>query len=200
MYGARVSTTSRTGAIRRSAAGALPGLVVLEPTVHADARGFFVETYRESAAAARGLPTGWVQENHARSVRGVLRGMHFSVDPGQAKLVRCARGRVLDVVVDVRPGSPAFGRWEAVELDDESGRQLYVPVGVAHGYYVLSDVADVVYKCTEYYAPAKERGVLWSDPALGIPWPEGPRIVSERDAAAPTLAEIAGDLPFGYPG
>src|SRR4029079_16592064 len=113
-----------------------------------------------------GLPTRWVQENHARSTRGVLRGMHFSVDPGQGKLVRCARGRVLDVAVDIRRGSPTFGRWEAITLDDGSGRQVFVPVGFAHGYYVLSEVADVVYKCTEYYAPEKERGILWDDPSV----------------------------------
>lgn len=176
----------------------LPGFTVVEPTVHADARGFFVETFREDAARDAGIDLAWVQDNHARSQRGVLRGMHFSVDPGQAKLVRCARGRVLDVVVDVRPGSPTFGRWEGVELDDENGRQVFVPVGFAHGYLVLSEVADVVYKCTEYYDPSKERGIAWDDPDVGIEWPAGPKTVSERDATAPRLAEISADLPFAY--
>lgn len=176
----------------------LPGFLAIEPTVHHDARGFFVETYRAEPLAARGLCTEWVQDNHARSQRGVLRGMHFSVDPGQVKLVRCARGRVLDVVVDVRAGSPTFGRWAALELDDEGGRQAYVPLGFAHGYYVLSEVADVVYKCSAYYDPAKERGIRFDDPAVGIAWPEGPRIVSERDARAPLLADVAGDIPFAY--
>ena len=113
----------------------------------------------------------WVQDNQARSQNGVLRGMHFSVEPGQAKLVRCARGRVLDVVVDVRAGSPTFGRWEGVELDDERGVQVYVPVGFAHGYLVLSETADVVYKCSAYYDGAKERGIAWDDPEVGIDWP-----------------------------
>lgn len=176
----------------------LPGFLSVEPTVHRDERGFFVETYRESALAEAGLNTAWVQDNHARSTRGVLRGMHFSVDPGQVKLVRCARGRVLDVVVDIRRGSPTFGRWDALELDDASGRQAYVPLGFAHGYYVLSEVADVVYKCSAYYDGAKERGIRFDDPAVAIEWPEGERVVSTRDAEAPLLAEIAGDLPFAF--
>jgi dTDP-4-dehydrorhamnose 3,5-epimerase len=176
----------------------LPGFVALEPTVHADERGFFVETYRASALEAHGLVTDWVQDNHARSARGVLRGMHFSVDPGQVKLVRCARGRILDVVVDIRRGSPTFGRWASLELDDKSGRQAYVPLGFAHGYYVLSDVADVVYKCSAYYDVAKERGIRFDDPAVGIDWPAGERTVSERDAAAPSLADIADGVPFAY--
>lgn len=178
----------------------LPGFVAVEPTVHRDERGFFVETYREEALADAGLVTRWVQDNHARSTRGVLRGMHFSVDPGQVKLVRCARGRVLDVAVDIRRGSPTFGRWDAIELDDESGRQAYVPLGFAHGYFVLSDVADVVYKCSAYYDPAKERGIRFDDPAVGIEWPAGERIFSERDATAPLLADLAGSLPFTFPG
>ncbi len=178
----------------------IPGLVILEPTVHADERGFFVETYRQSLADEAGVGGPWVQENHARSVRGVLRGMHFSVDPGQAKLVRCARGRVLDVAVDLRRGSPAFGRWQAVELDDASARMVHVPAGLAHGYYVLSDVADVVYKCSEYYDPAKERAIAWDDPDVAIAWPGGERIVSDRDRAAPRLADVAGELPFAYAG
>jgi dTDP-4-dehydrorhamnose 3,5-epimerase len=184
----------------RVAATSLPGFIAIEPTVHRDERGFFVETYRESALAEAGLVTDWVQDNHARSTRGVLRGMHFSVDPGQVKLVRCARGRVLDVVVDIRSGSPTFGRWDALELDDVSGRQAYVPLGFAHGYYVLSDVADVVYKCSAYYDGAKERGIRFDDPAIGIEWPEGERVVSDRDADAPLLADIADDLPFAFTG
>lgn len=173
-----------------SAPTAIPGVIVLAPQVHADDRGFFVETFRESVLAERGIRHRWVQDNQARSQRGVLRGMHFSVDPGQAKLVRCARGRVLDVVVDLRAGSPTHGRWQGVELDDEGGAQVYVPAGLAHGYLVLSEVADVVYKCSEYYDPAKERSLAWDDPEVGISWPDGPKIVSERDAAAPRLAEV----------
>lgn len=178
----------------------LPGFLAVEPTVHRDARGFFMETYRAEALAAHGLVTDWVQDNHARSQRGVLRGMHLSVDPGQVKLVRCARGSVLDVVVDVRHGSPTFGRWAALQLDDAGGRQAYVPRGFAHGYYVLSDTADVVYKCSAYYDPAKERSIRFDDPAVGIAWPDGPRTVSDRDAAAPLLADAAGSLPFVFTG
>lgn len=184
----------------RLATTSLPGFLAIEPTVHRDERGFFVETYRESALGDAGLNTDWVQDNHARSAHGVLRGMHFSVDPGQVKLVRCARGRVLDVVVDIRRGSPTFGRWDALELDDVSGRQAYVPLGFAHGYYVLSDVADVVYKCSAYYDGAKERGIRFDDPAVGIVWPEGERVVSGRDAGAPLLADIADHLPFTFTG
>jgi dTDP-4-dehydrorhamnose 3,5-epimerase len=169
--------------------------MAIEPTIHRDERGFFIETYRAEVLAAVGLCTDWVQDNHARSTRGVLRGMHFSVDPGQVKLVRCARGRVLDVVVDIREGSPTFGRWDALELDEGNGRQAYVPLGFAHGYYVLSDVADVVYKCSAYYDGAKERGIRFDDPAVGIEWPDGERIVSDRDAQAPLLAEIIHELP-----
>lgn len=178
----------------------LPGFMIVEPTVHADERGFFVETFRESALRDAGIETAWVQDNHARSQRGVLRGMHFSVDPGQEKLVRCARGRVLDVVLDVRLGSPSFGRWEAVELDDESGRQVYVPLGFAHGYLVLSETADVAYKCSAYYDGSKERGIAWDDPEVGIAWPEGEKTISDRDRAAPRLAEVAESIPFTFAG
>jgi dTDP-4-dehydrorhamnose 3,5-epimerase len=174
----------------------LAGLVVLEPVVHRDARGFFVETFREDALAVAGVAEHWVQDNHSRSAHGVLRGMHFSVGAGQAKLVRCARGRILDVAVDIRRGSPTYGRWEAVELDDERHRMVYLPIGFAHGFVVLSDVADVAYRCSAYYDPAVERGFAWDDPDVGIAWPDLPVEVSARDAAAPRLADIAEDLPF----
>ncbi len=173
-------------------------MLVLEPVVHRDERGFFAETFRADALSAAGIDVAWVQDNQARSQKGVLRGMHFSVEPGQAKLVRCARGRVLDVVVNVRAGSPTFGRWEGVELDDERGVQVYVPVGFAHGYLVLSDTADVVYKCSAYYDGAKERGIAWDDPDVGIIWPEGDKIVSDRDRTAPLLSQLAPSIPFTY--
>ena len=173
-------------------------MLVLEPVVHRDERGFFAETFRADALCAAGIDVAWVQDNQARSQKGVLRGMHFSVAPGQAKLVRCARGRVLDVVVDVRAGSPTFGRWESVELDDERGVQVYVPVGFAHGYLVLSDTADVVYKCSAYYDAAKERGIAWDDPEVGIAWPAGEKIVSDRDRTAPLLSQLAPSIPFTY--
>ena len=173
-------------------------MLVLEPVVHRDERGFFAETFRADALSDAGIDDVWVQDNQARSQRGVLRGMHFSVEPGQAKLVRCARGRVLDVVVDVRAGSPTFGRWEGVELDDERGVQVYVPVGFAHGYLVLSETADVVYKCSAYYDGAKERGIAWDDPEVGIAWPAGEKIVSDRDRSAPLLSQLAPSIPFTY--
>jgi dTDP-4-dehydrorhamnose 3,5-epimerase len=174
----------------------LEGPVLLKPVIHGDARGFFSETYREDALARLGISVTFVQDNHSRSGRGVLRGMHFQIGEGQAKLVRCARGSIHDVVVDLRRGSPTFGEWEAHQLDDERGLQLYVPVGFAHGFCVTSEVADVTYKCSSYYDPALERGIAFDDPDVGIEWPDLDLTVSERDRTAPRLAEIAGELPF----
>jgi dTDP-4-dehydrorhamnose 3,5-epimerase len=168
----------------------LDGLVLLTPTKHGDERGFFMETFRADSWAAQGVATDFVQDNHSRSRRGTVRGMHFQTSPGQGKLVRVARGRVLDVVVDIRPDSPTFGQWEAFELDDENAHQLWIPVGFAHGFCVLSDVADFVYKCTSYYDPASESGFSFADPDVGIEWPEGELIYSERDRNAPRLAEL----------
>jgi dTDP-4-dehydrorhamnose 3,5-epimerase len=174
----------------------LDGLVLLAPPVFGDERGFFQETWRADAWEAAGVPTAFVQDNHSRSRRGTLRGIHFQTHPGQGKLVRCARGRVLDVVVDLRRASPTFGQWEGVELDDERGHQLWIPVGFGHGFCVLSDVADFVYKCTAYYDPATEAGIRFDDPDVGIAWPEIDLVFSERDRTAPRLAEIAAGLPF----
>ncbi len=176
----------------------LEGPVLIQPQVHGDARGFFQETYRRDAFASLGITDEFVQDNHSRSGRGVLRGMHFQLGEGQAKLVSCARGAILDVVVDIRRGSPTFSRWEAHQLDDENHRELYVPVGFAHGFCVTSEVADVVYKCSSYYAPDLERGIAYDDPDVGIEWPDLDLIVSERDAKVPRLAEIAHELPFEY--
>jgi dTDP-4-dehydrorhamnose 3,5-epimerase len=180
----------------------LPGLVVLEPDVRRDDRGFFLETYRRRWHAQAGMPPRkqFVQDNHSRSGYGVLRGMHFQVGEGVAKLVRCARGRIFDVAVDVRSGSPTYGQWEGVELDERSMRELYIPVGFAHGFCVLSEVADVLYKQTAYYEPALERGFAWNDPAVGVRWPLPPEelLISERDAQAPLLSEIAQELPFRW--
>jgi dTDP-4-dehydrorhamnose 3,5-epimerase len=179
----------------------LPGAMILEPGVFSDERGFFCETYRLEWHPSAGIPPEerFIQDNHSRSTRGVVRGMHFHIGPGVAKLVRCSRGRIVDVIVDLRRGSPTYAQWEAVELDDEHMRALYVPVGFAHGFCVLSDVADVLYKQTAYYDPAVERGIAWNDPAVAIEWPtEIEPIVSERDRAAPTLREVAGELPFVY--
>ena len=176
----------------------LAGLVVLEPAVHGDERGFFVESFRESALAELGIHDHWVQDNHSRSSRGVVRGMHFALPPGQAKLVRCARGAILDVCVDIRRGSPTYGQWDAAELDDRAMRMVYVPVGFAHGYCVVSDVADVVYKCSDYYDPVLEREISVGDPDIAIAWPTPPSGMSQRDRDAPLLREIADSLPFVF--
>ena len=138
-----------------------------------------------------------MQDNHSRSRRGTVRGIHFQTHPGQGKLVRCARGAVLDVVVDLRRGSPTFGEWEAAELDDVHGRQLWIPIGFGHGFCVLSETADFVYKCTNYYDGATEAGIRFDDPEVGIEWPTGFELLySERDRNAPRLAEVADSLPF----
>jgi dTDP-4-dehydrorhamnose 3,5-epimerase len=175
----------------------LDGPLLLEPATHGDARGFFIETYRENEWAELGITETFVQDNQSRSRQGVVRGIHFQLPPGQAKLVRVARGAILDVVVDMRRESPTFGAWEGHELSDENNRQLYVPIGFGHGFCVVSDVADVVYKVSGYYAAEIERGFAWDDPDVGIEWPSGIELsVSERDATAPRLAEIADELPF----
>jgi dTDP-4-dehydrorhamnose 3,5-epimerase len=176
----------------------LTGPLLLAPQVHADSRGFFAETFRTSTWEEAGVRHEWVQDNHSRSRRGALRGLHFQTQPGQAKLIRCARGEIYDVVVDLRRGSPTFGEWEAHELDDREMRQLYIPVGFAHGFCVVSEQADVVYKCSTYYEAATEGSLAWDDPEVGIDWPDDEPTVSERDAGAPRLAEIADALPFRY--
>jgi dTDP-4-dehydrorhamnose 3,5-epimerase len=179
----------------------LDGLVLLAPAVHGDERGFFIETFREDTWSEHGIPTAFVQDNHSRSRRGTLRGIHFQTHPGQGKLVRCARGRVLDVVVDLRRGSPTFGEWEAVELDDEQCLQLYIPVGFGHGFCVLSETADFVYKCTAYYDAATEAGIRFDDPDVGIRWPDDLDLLySDRDRDAPRLADLAASLPFRFEG
>ena len=166
----------------------LEGPILLEPKVHGDARGFFVETARANVLAELGIGDNFVQDNHSRSTRGVLRGMHFQ--PGMAKLVRCARGAIFDVLVDIRPNSPAFGRWEGIELTDENHHQLYCPDGFAHGFCVLSDVADVVYRCSAYYDPEHESGFRFDDPEVGIEWPAIELVTSDRDSRAPLLSEL----------
>ena len=174
----------------------LDGPVLIEPRVFGDHRGFFVESYRANVLAELGVTDTFVQDNHSRSGIGVVRGMHFSVGEGQAKLVRCARGSILDVVVDLRRGSDTFGEWEGHELDDATMHQLYVPIGFAHGFCVTSEVADVVYKCSSYYDAELEQGFAYDDPDVGVEWPAVELIVSERDADAPRLSDIAEDLPF----
>jgi dTDP-4-dehydrorhamnose 3,5-epimerase len=166
----------------------LDGPLVVKPVVHGDERGFFTETYRRSAYADLGIGEEFVQDNHSRSRQGVVRGMHFQ--PGQAKLVRCARGQILDVLVDIRPGSPTFGQWEGYTIGETGGEQVYCPDGFAHGFCVLSEVADVVYKVSTYYDPAIESGFRYDDPEVGIDWPAIDLQPSQRDATAPLLSEL----------
>ncbi|MHB8658432.1 MAG: dTDP-4-dehydrorhamnose 3,5-epimerase [Solirubrobacteraceae bacterium] len=175
----------------------LAGPQLLEPAVHGDERGFFQEVYRRDVLSELGILEDFVQDNHSRSRRGVVRGMHYQ--PGMTKLVRCVRGAILDVLVDIRHGSPAFGHWEAFELSDHNHHQVYCPDGFAHGFCVVSEVADVVYKTSSYWAPELEGGFAYDDPTLRIQWPEGIELLaSARDAEAPTLARIAEQLPFSY--
>ena len=176
----------------------LDGPLLIQPAVLGDERGFFQETYRAGALEALGITERWVQDNHSRSTRGVLRGMHFQLGEGQAKLVRCSRGAVLDVVVDIRPGSPTFGEWEAHVLDDERHLQLFVPVGFAHGFCVVSESADVLYKCSNYYDPDSERTLAYDDPDVGIEWPNLDLIVSERDRNAPRLKDLEAEIPANW--
>src|SRR5215212_8896629 len=178
----------------------LEGVAYLQPQLFGDERGFFVETYRRNEFAELGIAEDMVQDNHSRSRHGIVRGMHFQVGEGAAKLVRCGRGTIVDVVVDLRRGSPTFGEWEAFELSDENGRIVYCPIGFAHGFCVVSDVADVFYKQSNYFSDERERGIRYDDPEVGIEWPlaTADLIPSERDASAPTLAELACNLPFEY--
>ena len=176
----------------------LEGPVLVEPVIHGDERGFFHESYRRAVYADLGIPEEFVQDNHSRSSRGVVRGMHFQVGRGMAKLVRCARGAIVDVVVDLRRGSPSFGEWEAFELDDRNLRQLYCPIGFAHGFCVASELADVMYKCDAYYDESIERGIRYDDPEVGIRWPDIELRASQRDSTAPRLRDVVDELPFEY--
>jgi dTDP-4-dehydrorhamnose 3,5-epimerase len=180
----------------------LDGPILIAPKVLGDERGFFVETYRRSIFAELGIPEEMVQDNHSRSRRGIVRGMHFQIGRGAAKLVRAGRGAIYDVLVDVRSGSPTFGQWEGFELTEENMHMLYCPVGFAHGFCVLSDVADVMYKQSNYYADETERGIAYNDPEVAIAWPlpSDELVPSDRDANAPRLSAIADELPFRYSG
>jgi dTDP-4-dehydrorhamnose 3,5-epimerase len=180
----------------------LAGPALLQPRMFGDERGFFMETFRASTLAELGVPDAFVQDNHSRSGYGVIRGMHYQLDPPAGKLVRCARGRILDVLVDIRPGSATFGEWEGYELSDANGRMLWAPPGFAHGFCVLSEVADVLYKQTAYWSAEGDGGIAFDDPAVGIAWPipEAERIVSERDRRAPRLAEVEPELAAAQAG
>lgn len=174
----------------------IPDVFVIEPKVFGDARGFFFESFNEEAfCQALGFSVQFKQDNHSRSLKGVLRGLHYQVEQPQGKLVRVVRGAVFDVAVDIRPRSATFGKWVGAELSEDNHRQLWVPPGLAHGFLVLSETADFLYKTTDYYAPAHERSIAWDDPAIGIEWPlfGASPVLSAKDAAAPSLADsIAG--------
>ena len=175
---------------------AIPEVLLIEPDVHGDARGFFQETWHARRYAEAGIDVNFVQDNHSRSNRGVLRGLHFQNPTAQGKLVRVARGAVFDVAVDIRRGSPTFGQWVGYELSGDNHRQLWVPPGFAHGFCVLEDGTDFLYKCTDYYAPEHEHSLLWNDPAIGIQWPEMDYLLSDKDRAAPPLSELDEVLPL----
>lgn len=169
---------------------ALPGVLILEPRVWGDERGFFMESYNQRLFSELGLPTDFVQDNHSRSARDVLRGLHYQIQQPQGKLVRVVRGAVFDVAVDLRRASPTFGRWEGMELTEENKRMLWIPPGFAHGFLVLSDHADFLYKTTDFYAPEHERSILWNDPEIGIEWPiAGEPILSAKDRQGKRLRE-----------
>ena len=173
---------------------ALPGVMIVEPVVHRDSRGFFLETFHAAKYAAAGVPTTFVQDNHSKSVRNTLRGLHLQLQKPQGKLVRSVEGDIWDVVVDVRRGSPTFGQWVGEILTASNFKQIYVPPGCAHGFCVLSDVAQVEYKCTEFYDPADETGIAFDDPLLDISWPIADPVLSERDRRNKPLTALLDQL------
>lgn len=174
----------------------LPGVIVLEPQVFNDARGFFFESYHAERYTQAGLPPLFVQDNHSCSIRGTIRGLHYQLHHAQAKLVRVTRGAVFDVAVDIRRGSPTFARWVGVELSADNKRQLFVPLGFAHGFCVTSDIAELQYKCTDFYAPNDEHGVLWNDSSIAIQWPTTDPILSDKDQSYLPLTIDRRDLPI----
>jgi dTDP-4-dehydrorhamnose 3,5-epimerase len=178
----------------------IPGVIVVEPDVFRDARGFFLETFHAAKYAAAGLPAVFVQDNHSMSIRGTLRGLHMQLRKPQGKLVRVVEGEIWDVAVDVRPESPAFGRWRAETLSAANHKQLYVPPGCAHGFCVLSDRAQVQYKCTELYDPADEVGIMYDDSRLGIQWPIPQPLLSARDMRHGSFSDLAARLTHAAPG
>ena len=167
----------------------IDGLLTIEPKIFADPRGMFYEVYSENRYEEHGIPC-FVQDNHSVSKKGVLRGLHYQVNPGQGKLVRVTRGEVFDVAVDIRKQSPTYGKWWGLSLSETNNFQLYIPIGFAHGFCVLSESAEVLYKCSDYYSPENERGILWNDPDLAIDWPVKDPILSEKDAVYPLFREL----------
>ncbi len=179
----------------------LPGVVIVTPRVFSDPRGFFLESYNQAAFFQQGLDAVFIQDNHSKSVRGTLRGLHFQLPPvAQVKLVRVVRGAVWDVAVDIRAGSLTFGAWVGVELSADNFRQLYVPTGFAHGFCVLSDEAEVLYKASQLYSPAHEASLRWDDPTVGVAWPMAEPLLSERDSRAGTMADYLAGEHFVYQG
>lgn len=176
----------------------IPEVILVEPKAFADHRGYFVETYKRSDFEANGIPEIFVQDNHSHSVRGVLRGLHYQMDPkAQGKLVSVIQGEIFDVAVDIREGSPTYGRWVGVTLSAKDHRMLYVPAGFAHGFCVVSNEADVVYKVTEEYAPEVDRGIRWNDPEVGVRWPTEQPILSPKDAQLPLLRAADNNFVYG---
>jgi len=171
----------------------LEGVTLCIPEVICDARGFFMESYHAAKYMEGGVRAVFVQDNRSRSSKGVLRGLHYQLHKPQAKLVSCIRGEIYDVAVDIRRGSPTFGKWAAAVLSETNHRQLFIPGGFAHGFVVLSEVAEIFYKCSEFYDPRDDRGVRWSDPAFGISWPDAQPVLSPKDAAQPFLNELSED-------
>jgi dTDP-4-dehydrorhamnose 3,5-epimerase len=173
----------------------LPDVIVIEPDVHRDVRGFFLETYHSEKYRNGGIRQPFVQDNHSESAVGTLRGLHLQIDRPQGKLIRVIEGEIFDVAVDVRRGSPTFGRWVSVTLSAGNFKQCYIPPGFAHGFCVISPLAQVEYKCTDFYDPRDESGLMWNDPAFGIAWPIDQPVLSDRDRRHPPLAELLENLP-----
>jgi dTDP-4-dehydrorhamnose 3,5-epimerase len=173
----------------------LKGIILIEPDVFQDARGYFLETYHAKKYAQGGIPGPFVQDNLSRSVRGTLRGLHYQLRNAQGKLVMVSEGTVFDVAVDIRKGSPTFGKWLGVELSSENKRQLYIPPGFAHGFCVLSETASFYYKCTDFYSSQDERGIIWNDRTIGISWPVTQPLLSPKDQAYKSLTDMAAELP-----
>ena len=174
---------------------AIPEVLLITPRAFSDARGFFLESYNAREFSAAGITAKFVQDNHSRSKRGVLRGLHYQIDRPQGKLIRVVRGAIFDVAADIRVGSPTFGKWVGVNLDDDRKQALWIPAGFAHGFCALTDDTDVAYKTTDFYEPAAERGIIWNDPLLAITWPIDNPLVAARDLAFPPLSRTRHDLP-----
>ena len=177
----------------------IPGALLIDPSLFRDRRGLFCETFHAQRYVEAGLNDQFVQDNFSRSVRGTLRGLHYQQPHAQGKLVMAVQGTIYDVVVDIRKGSPTYGTWQGFELSSDNFRQLYIPPGCAHGFCVTSEEAAVLYKCTDFYSPGDERGVIWNDPALRISWPVSTPLLSPKDQAYPTLAATEHELPVYSP-